>query len=122
PQELGNGFVQLDSLLPPVTRPLAEALASGGTAVAKETFRRLAEEEPVRHDLDDEVFVDAVWGAIELHHTEVVWPLLRVWTDLRPDSSEAWTMTGWARQVDGRLEQARQDLRRALDLDPDNAE
>ena len=122
PEELGDGFVQLQSLLPPVTRPVAEALATAGAAEARETFRRLAEEEPVRFDLDDEVFIDAVWGAIELHHTELVWPLLRLWTDLRPDSSDAWTMTGWAHQVDGRPEPAQQDLRRALDLDPENEE
>ncbi len=122
PDELGDGFVELQSLLPPVTRPLAETLATTGAADARDAFRRLAEEEPVRFDLDDEVFIDAVWGAIELHHTELVWPLLRLWTDLRPDSSDAWTMTGWAHQVDGRRDQARQDLRRALDLDPENEE
>jgi hypothetical protein len=122
PEVLGDGFVQLRTLLPPVTRPVAEALATAAAAAARETFRRLAAEEPPRFDLDDEVFIDAVWGAIELHHTELVWPLLRVWTDLRPDSSDAWTMTGWAHQVDGRPDQARQDLRRALDLDPDNEE
>jgi CubicO group peptidase (beta-lactamase class C family) len=122
PDELGDGFVELHSLLPPVTRPVAEALTTHGAAYARETFGRLAGEEPVRFDLDDEVFIDAVWGAIELHHTELVWPLLRVWTDLRPDSSDAWTMTGWAHQVDGRPDQARQDLRHALDLDPGNEE
>lgn len=46
---------------------------------------------------------EAVWGAIELHRTDLVWPLLRVWTELRPDSSEARTMTDWARRVDGQL-------------------
>lgn len=61
-----------------------------------------------------------MWGAIELHRTGLVWPLLRVWTALRPDSSAAWTMTGWAHQVDGHLDLARSLLRRALDLDPDN--
>jgi Flp pilus assembly protein TadD len=43
-----------------------------------------------------------------------------VWTELRPDSSTAWTMTGWAHQVDGRPDLARSPLRRALELDPDN--
>ena len=62
----------------------------------------------------------AVWGAIELHRTSLVWPLLRVWTAVRPDSSAAWTMTGWAHQVDGDLDLARSLLRRALDLDPEN--
>ena len=50
----------------------------------------------------------------------MVWPLLRLWTELRPDSSAAWTMTGWAHQVDGQLDLARGLLRRALDLDPEN--
>lgn len=63
-----------------------------------------------------------MWGAIELHRTSMVWPLLRVWTAVRPDSSAAWTMTGWAHQVDGHLDPARIVLRRALDLDPENDE
>ena len=41
---------------------------------------------------------------------------------LRPHSSAAWTMNGWAHQVDGEPEQARNLLRRALELDPDNDE
>ena len=61
-----------------------------------------------------------MWGAIELHRTAMVWPLLRVWTTVRPDSSTAWTMTGWAHQVDGESDLARSLLQRALDLDPDN--
>ena len=63
-----------------------------------------------------------MWGAIELHRTSIVWPLLRLWTALRPNSSAAWTMTGWAHQVDGQLDQARNLLHRALDLDPENDE
>jgi hypothetical protein len=64
--------------------------------------------------------VDGVWGAIELHRTDLVWPLLRLWTTVRSESSQAWTMTGWAHKVDGRPEPARKYLRRALDLDADN--
>ena len=63
-----------------------------------------------------------MWGAIELHHTSIVWPLLRLWTALRPQSSPAWTMTAWAHQVDGQLDQARDLLHRALELDPENDE
>lgn len=83
-------------------------------------FRRLVETEPAEFGLDDEESTKAVWGAIELHRTNLVWPLLRVWTELRPDSTDAWTMTGWAHQVDGQLDLARNCLRRALDLDPEN--
>ena len=61
-----------------------------------------------------------MWGAIELHRTGLAWPLLRVWTALRPGSSVAWTMTGWAHQVDGEPDLARTHLLRALDLDPEN--
>jgi predicted TPR repeat methyltransferase len=66
--------------------------------------------------------MDAVWGAIELHRTGLIWPLLRVWTELRPDSSAACTVTGWAHQVDGHLDLARSLLRRALELDPEDHE
>ena len=37
-----------------------------------------------------------------------------------PTPPSAWTMTGWAHQVDGQSDLARSLLRRALDLDPEN--
>jgi hypothetical protein len=122
PEGSGEGLAAMRALLPPVVGPVAEALTSSGPDAAKAAFHRLAAIEPAEFDLDDEGFVDAVWGAIELHRTGLVWPLLRVWTELRPDSSAAWTMSGWAHQVDGRLDLARSVLRRALDLDPENDE
>jgi CubicO group peptidase (beta-lactamase class C family) len=122
PEESGEGLAAMRALLPPVVGPVAEALTSSGPDAAKAAFHRLAAVEPAQFDLDDEGFVDAVWGAIELHRTGLVWPLLRVWTELRPDSSAAWTMSGWAHQVDGRHDLARSLLRRALDLDPENDE
>jgi len=117
-----EGVEALRALLPPVVGPVAEALTTSGPDAAQAEFHRLAAVEPAELDLDDEVFIDAVWGAIELHRTSMVWPLLRVWTELRPDSSAAWTMTGWAHQVDGQIELASSSLRRALDLDPQNHE
>lgn len=120
PEELGEGVAALRALLPPVVGPLAETLATSGPDAAAAAFHRLAAAEPAEFDLDDDGFIGAVWGAIELHRTSLVWPLLRVWTALRPDSSAAWTMTGWAHQVDGHLDLARSLLRRALDLDPEN--
>ena len=122
PEEPGEGAAMLRALLTPVSVPVARTLRRAGPDAAAAELRRLSAVDPAEHDLDDEVFVDAVWGAIELHRTSLVWPLLRVWTDVRPDSSAAWTMTGWAHQVDGRLDQARSLLRRALDLDPENDE
>ena len=119
-EEPGDGVAALRALLPSVVGALAEALTTSVPDAAVATFHRLAAAEPAEFDLDDEGFIDAVWGAIELHRTELVWPLLRVWNGLRPDSSDAWTMTGWAHQVDGRIDLARALLRRALDLDPDN--
>ena len=122
PEGLGEGVAALRALLPPVVVPVAETLGTSGPDAAVATFHRLAAVEPAAYDVDDDEFEKAVWGAIELHRTSLVWPLLRVWTELRPDSSAAWTMTGWAHQVDGQLDLARSLLRRALDLDPENAD
>jgi CubicO group peptidase (beta-lactamase class C family) len=122
PERAAGAVASLGAILPPVVREVADTLTTSGPAAAAATFRRLAAEEPARFDLDDEEFVKAVWGAIELHRTTLVWPLLRVWSSVRPDSSNAWTMTGWAHKVDGDLDLARDRLRRALDLDPENAE
>ncbi len=119
---LGEGVRALRALLPPVVGPVAAALTTSGPDAAATLYHRLATADPSEHDLDDDGFVDAVWGAIELHRTDLVWPVLRLWTELRPESSEAWTMTGWARQVDGDVDLARRDLERALQLDPGNDE
>jgi CubicO group peptidase (beta-lactamase class C family) len=121
-EELGEGVAHMRALLPSIVGPVAETLAASGPDAAAAAFHRLASAEPVAFDLDDDEFVKAVWGAIELHATNMVWPLLRLWTALRPNSSAAWTMTGWAYQVDGELDVATSLLRRALDLDPDNEE
>jgi hypothetical protein len=122
PAGSADAVAALGALLPPVVPEVAAALRTSGPDAAAATFHRLAADDPVRFDLDDEEFGKAVWGAIELHRTDLVWPLLHVWTSVRPDSSDAWTMTGWAHKVDGDLDLARHRLRRALDLDPENAE
>lgn len=108
--------------LPSAVGPVARALASDGPDVAAATFSRLVGAAPATHDVDDEVFDDAVWGAIELHRTDLVRPLLAFWTELRPGSSSAWTMAGWADLVDGHRERASAHLRRAVQLDPANAD
>jgi CubicO group peptidase (beta-lactamase class C family) len=120
PEKPLEGVAAMRALLPSVVGPVAETLARSGPEAAAATYHRLTAVEPAEYDLDDEGFEKAVWGAIELNRTSLVWPLLRVWTALRPDSSTAWTMTGWAHQVDGQLDLARTLLRRALDLDPEN--
>ncbi len=114
PEEEDEGVAAMRALLPWVVGPVAETLSTSGPDAAAAEFHRLAAIEPAEWD------GDAVWGAIELHRTSLVWPLLRVWTEVRPDSSAAWTMTGWAHQVDGELDLARSLLGRALDLDPEN--
>ena len=116
----GEGSSALGDVLPSVVEPLAKTLATSGPGAAAAEFHRLGAVEPAAYDLDDDAFEDAVWGAIELHRTDLVWPLLRLWTDVRPDSSTAWTMTGWAHQVDGQPDLATRRLQRALDLDPEN--
>jgi CubicO group peptidase (beta-lactamase class C family) len=119
-QQPGAGISALRAMLPPVVGPVVAALATSGPEAAAATIRRLAEADPPAYDLDDEELEKAVWGASELHRTSLVWPLLRLWTQVRPESSAAWTMTGWAHQVDGDPDLARTLLRRALDLDPEN--
>jgi CubicO group peptidase (beta-lactamase class C family) len=116
----GEGCVDLRTLRRPIAASVAESLAADGPAAAVATYHRLADADPVEVEVDDEGFDDAVWGAIELHRTDLAWPLLRVWTELRPESSAAWTMAGWAHQVDGDTAHARELLERALALDPDN--
>ena len=113
---------RLEALLPPVVGPLAKTLAEFGPDAAIGAYRQLTSAQPTEFDLDDEGFEDAVWGAIELHRSDLVWPILRLWTDLRPESSRAWTMSGWAHQVDGLPESGTTQLRRAVELDPDNDE
>ena len=120
PDEVGEGVATMRALLRPVVGPVADTLTTSGPDAARAELRRLSAVDPPELDLDDDGFEDAVWGAIELHRTSLVWPLLRLWTELRPGSSTAWTMTGWAHQVDGDPYLARSLLRRALDLDPEN--
>jgi hypothetical protein len=115
-----DGMVDLRAFPRSVVGPVAEVLRASGPDAAKAEFNRRAAVEPAEFDLDDEGFVDATWGAIELHRPGMVWPLLRLWTGLRPDSSAAWTMTGCAHQLDGQLDLARSTLRRAIELDPEN--
>lgn len=69
-------------------------------------------------DLDDDVLEDAVWGAIELHRSDLVQPLLHLWLDRRPDSPTGLAMAGWAHLTRGDSEQGRALLERALTLDP----
>ena len=116
----GLATADLSTLPPPGVGPVAAALAESGIEAAVAAYDRLTRADPATVDLDDERFADAVWGAIELHRTDLVWPLLQLWITLRPQSPRAWTMSGWAHKVDGRPEPAVEQLRRALDLDPDN--
>jgi CubicO group peptidase (beta-lactamase class C family) len=118
----GEGLETLAGVRPSAVRPVAEALAAGGPAAAVAAFERLTAQDPPEHDLDDEEFETAVWGAIELHRTSLVRPLLDVWTTVRPGTSQAWMMRGWADAVDGDDATARRLLRHALELDPDNGD
>lgn len=102
---------------PAASRPVSAPRGCGSDTCSGWTRRSLVWPEPAEYALDEDEFEKAVWGAIELHRTSLVWPLLRVWTSVRPNSSAAWTMTGWAHQVDGDPDRAQSILRRALDLD-----
>ena len=117
-----EGVTALRALLPSGVADVARTLSASGPDAAAAELRRLAAADPPNLDVDDELFVDAVWGAIELHRPDLVRPLLRLWTGQRPGSSPAWTMAGWAHLVDGDHDRARALLTRALELGPDNEE
>lgn len=110
-----------DPPAPPVTVALAGALEESGVARAVELYRRL-EAEGAAYDLGEDGFADAVWGVIEMHRTDLAWPLLEVWATLQPDSAQMELSTGWAHEIDGRREQALQHLSRAVELDPEDEE
>ena len=112
--------LRLDALLPPITVPLGRALVESGADAAVDACHRLTTTVPALVDVDDDRFVDVVWGAIELHRPDLVRPLLGLWTTVRPGSSQAWAMTGWAHLVDGDTGPAAELLQRAVDLDPGN--
>ncbi|MDQ0373515.1 serine hydrolase domain-containing protein [Cellulomonas humilata] len=112
--------LRLDALLPPITVPLGRALVESGADAAVDAYHRLTTTVPALVDVDDDRFVDGVWGAIELHRPDLVRPLLGLWTTVRPGSSRAWAMTGWAHLVDGDTGPAAELLQRAVDLDPGN--
>ncbi len=106
--------------VPPVTVPVGAALAESGVGSAADLFRRLSAAAPGEFDCDDDWFDQAVWGAIELHRTDVVRPLLDLWHEVRPESVLLWAASGWAAEVDGDLANAVAHLRRAVELDPGN--
>lgn len=119
----GERLAALRALPAPGVVQVARDLAASGPEAAAATFHRLsAPADDADVALGDDEFEKAVWGAIELHRTDLVRPLLRLWTTLRPDSSTAWTMAGWADQLDGDPDSARRLLQRALALDPQNAD
>jgi hypothetical protein len=116
------GVAALRDLLPPVAGPVARVLAESGQDAAVSAYERLVSAAAPAVDLDDDGFENAVWGAIELHRTDLVRPLLDLWLRLSPGSSTPWTMSGWAHLVDGDAVRGRAQLQRALELDPDNAD
>jgi CubicO group peptidase (beta-lactamase class C family) len=103
---------------PPITVPVGSSLANAGPTAAAEVYQRLVTQ-PDRYDASPSRFLDATWGAIELHQPDVVMPLLQLWVTLQPDAALAYEMLGWAQMVYGDREAAAANLRRALTLDPE---
>jgi len=104
---------------PPISMPLAATLAAEGLDAAVAQYQRLAAEPDV-YDARPWRFADAVWGAIEVHRPDAVWPLLELWVAVQPDESLAHEMLGWAYLVDGDERRAADSLRRAVALDDEN--
>lgn len=101
----------------PITVPVTATLAAAGPEAATALYQRLVTQSE-RYDTNPERFLDATWGAIEVHRPEVVLPLVQLWVTLQPDASLAYEMLGWAYMVQGEKEAAVDNLRRALALDP----
>jgi CubicO group peptidase (beta-lactamase class C family) len=106
--------------LPPVTVPLGPVLEESGVSAAADLYSRLAAADPLIFDMDEDAFENAVWGVIEMHRTDLAWPLLELWLRVQPDSSLGWSTTGWAYEIDGHRQNAVEHLQRAVELDPNN--
>lgn len=102
---------------PPITVPIASTLVTKGPQAATEQYQRLTQ--IARYDAQPSRFLDATWGAIEMYRPDVVMPLVQLWITLQPDASLAYEMLGWAYMVQGEKGLAVENVRRALDLDPD---
>jgi hypothetical protein len=100
PAELGEGVAAMRALLPPVVGPVAEALSTSGPDAAAEVFRQLTAAVPAGFDLDDDGFIDAVWGAIELHLDPENDEDAMIMSNL-PSAGldELWCSSRWAAQV-----------------------
>jgi CubicO group peptidase (beta-lactamase class C family) len=106
----------------PITVPVTSTLSAVGSEAAVEQYQRLQMIQPDLYDADPSHFLDATWGAIEIHRAEAVMPLLKLWVMLQSDASQAYEMLGWAYMVQGEKEVAADNLRRALALNPENEE
>jgi CubicO group peptidase (beta-lactamase class C family) len=104
---------------PPITVPVGSTLAAVGPEAAIEQYQRLQITQQDRYDARPSRFLDATWGAIEVHRAEAVMPLLKLWVTLQPDAAEAYEMLGWAYMVQGEKEEAADKLRRALARSPE---
>jgi CubicO group peptidase (beta-lactamase class C family) len=102
----------------PITMTVGATLAADGPEAATEQYQRLITD-PNRYDASPSRFLDATWGAIEVHRAEVVMPLLKLWVTLQPDAAEAHEMLGWAYLVQGEHDLAADKLRLALAIDPE---
>ncbi|HYN88415.1 MAG TPA: serine hydrolase, partial [Ardenticatenaceae bacterium] len=104
----------------PVTVPVGATLASEGLDAAVGVYHRLQAEQADAFDFSPSPFFQATWGAIEMHRTEAVMPLLQLWVTVQPEVSQAHEMLGWAHLVRGEHDEARSSLQRALELDSEN--
>lgn len=107
---------------PPAAVPLGPVLHRYGVPAAVEAHRKLVADDPRFADAEHDGLEDAVWGAVEMHRTDVARPVLDLWRRLRPGSAAMWSTSAWAHEVDGRPADAVEHARRALGLDPDDEE
>ncbi len=103
----------------PITVPISATLAMEGRDAASLQYQHLQSTQPDRYDAQPARFLDATWGAIEMHRADTVMPLLELWITLQPEAAEAHEMLGWAYMLQGETGVAAHHLRQALALDPD---
>lgn len=104
---------------PSIVVPVGSVLAAEGSQAAIELYQQLSTQ-PESYDLRSWRFLDAVWGAIEVHRAEVVMPILQLWVTLQPDAAQAHETLGWAYKVQAERDLAIEHLRRALVLDAES--
>jgi len=115
---LGSGGFQTHVRLADNERLPREYLAEGLYYAALAKYRALLESDPDEPAVSEEYLNDRGLNLLETD-AEQAFALLRIATDLYPDSANTWDSLGYAYRQAGDLDNARRYYRRALSKDPE---